>query len=85
MAPGDIEVDAATTALFERLRALRRELATEQEVPPYVIFHDRTLAAMAQFRPGTSEEFLQLSGVGESKLAKYGEAFLAEIRAAEIE
>jgi ATP-dependent DNA helicase RecQ len=81
----DVEVDAATAALFDRLRVLRKELATEQGVPPYVIFHDRTLAAMAQFRPGSSEEFLQLSGVGESKLAKYGEAFLAVIRAAEVE
>ena len=81
----EIEVDAATTALFQRLRVRRRELAAEQGVPPYVIFHDRTLAAMAQHRPGSPEEFLRLSGVGESKLARYGEDFLAEIRAAEAE
>ena len=85
IADPDIEVDAATTALFERLRAVRRELATEQGVPPYVIFHDRTLAAMAHHRPGSREEFLRLSGVGETKLERYGERFLTEIRAADAE
>ena len=85
IADPDIEVDAATTALFERLRAVRLELATEQGVPPYVIFHDRTLAAMAHHRPGSREEFLRLSGVGETKLERYGERFLTEIRAADAE
>ncbi len=79
----DLEPDAATTALFDRLRDLRRELAAEQGVPPYVIFHDRTLAAMAQHRPASAEHLLQLSGVGEAKLERYGERFLAEIRDAE--
>ncbi|MDO9170519.1 MAG: DNA helicase RecQ [bacterium] len=78
----DVEVDAATAALFERLRVLRHGLAVEQGVPPYVIFHDRTLAAMAQHRPASPEAFLLLSGVGETKLRRYGELFLAEIRAA---
>ena len=81
----DEQPDALTSALFERLRALRKTLAAEQSVPPYVIFHDRTLAAMARFRPATAEEMLQLSGVGETKLARYGEAFLEEIRVAELE
>ena len=75
--------DPATEALFERLREKRRELAEQQGVPPYVIFHDRTLAAMAVHRPQTDESFLQLGGVGERKLEKYGEIFMAEIRAAE--
>ena len=79
---GDLD-DPATEALFERLREKRRELAERQGVPPYVIFHDRTLAAMAVHRPATAEDFLRLGGVGERKLEKYGEAFLAEIRAAE--
>ncbi len=81
----EVEVDAATAALFERLRVLRHGLAAEQGVPPYVIFHDRTLAAMAQHRPASSEAFLLLSGVGETKLRRYGELFLAEIRAAAID
>ncbi len=79
------EVDAVTHALFDRLRALRKELAAEQGVPPYVIFHDKTLAAMARFQPATPEQMLQLSGVGDSKLEKYGEQFLAEIRMAGLE
>ncbi|MFN2371373.1 MAG: HRDC domain-containing protein, partial [Candidatus Krumholzibacteriia bacterium] len=74
--------DPATEALFERLRARRRELAEEQGVPPYVIFHDRTLAAMAVHKPLSDEDFLRLGGVGERKLEKYGQAFMAEIRAA---
>ena len=70
------EVDAE---LFERLRALRLLLAQEAAVPPYVIFHDATLAAMAAARPATEEELLALPGVGEKKLATYGKAFLEEI------
>ena len=70
------EVDAE---LFERLRALRLALAQEAAVPPYVIFHDATLAAMAAARPATEEELLALPGVGEKKLATYGKAFLEEI------
>lgn len=65
--------------LFERLRALRLRLAQEAAVPPYVIFHDATLAAMAAARPATEEELLALPGVGEKKLATYGKAFLEEI------
>ncbi len=77
------QLDAGAEALFAQLRARRRELAAEQGVPPYVIFHDRTLAAMAAHRPLTPETMLQISGVGESKLARYGDAFLALIREAE--
>jgi ATP-dependent DNA helicase RecQ len=73
-------VSAAQQPLWEALRARRRQLAEEQAVPPYVIFHDATLLAMAEHRPGTHEELLQISGVGERKLARYGDAFLAVIR-----
>jgi len=76
----DGEVDAVTAALFEKLRALRLELADAAGVPPYVVFHDKTLAAMAHHRPTTPEQFLRLSGVGETKLERYGEAFLAVLR-----
>jgi ATP-dependent DNA helicase RecQ len=66
--------------LFEALRARRHELAQQQGVPPYVVFHDSTLAAMAAFRPQTLDEFAQLPGVGERKLQTYGAAFLEVIR-----
>ena len=79
------ELDAATEALFDRLRARRKTLAEEQRVPPYVIFHDKTLAAMAVHRPLTPETFLQLGGVGQAKLDRYGEIFMEEIRQADAE
>ncbi len=65
--------------LFEALRALRRELADEQGVPPYVIFHDATLTEMARQRPGSRESLRALPGIGEQKLERYGDAFLAVI------
>ncbi|HPC84262.1 MAG TPA: DNA helicase RecQ [Thermoanaerobaculaceae bacterium] len=77
LAAGGREVDEP---LFERLRALRRRLAAEQGVPAYVVFPDATLAAMAALRPHTREELARVSGVGAAKLARYGEAFLAELR-----
>jgi ATP-dependent DNA helicase RecQ len=66
--------------LFERLRALRKRLADERQVPAYVVFSDRTLQDMAARRPRTHLEFLEVHGVGQRKLVQYGEAFLAEIR-----
>ncbi|MDE2763453.1 MAG: DNA helicase RecQ [Gemmatimonadota bacterium] len=68
-------------ALWEALRARRTELARAQSVPPYVIFHDSTLRDMVHRRPRTLEEFARLSGVGEAKLDRYGEEFLAVIAA----
>jgi len=68
--------------LFEALRARRRELAQQQGVPPYVVFHDSTLAAMAAFRPQTLAAFAELPGVGERKLETYGAAFLEVLRGA---
>ena len=66
--------------LLEKLKARRKQLAVEQGLPPYVIFHDSTLAEMAQRLPGDPEQLLQVSGVGLAKLEKYGEIFLAVIR-----
>lgn len=62
--------------LFEELRQLRRELAEEQGVPPFVIFSDKTLYSMCEIMPETLTEMLDVKGVGESKLEKYGELFL---------
>ncbi|MDF5707702.1 MAG: DNA helicase RecQ [Nostoc sp. S4] len=67
--------------LMLRLRSLRKQLADEQSVPPYIVFPDSTLKLMAQVQPKTTTEFGKLSGVGTHKLAQYGEKFLAEIRA----
>ena len=75
LGPGD-------DALFEQLRALRRDLARERGVPPYLIFNDRTLAAMARRRPASSIELLEVKGVGEKKAADLGPAFLEIIAAA---
>ncbi len=66
-------------ALFEALRGLRKRLADEQNVPAYVVFSDATLAEMAARRPATHAELLEVNGVGQAKLERYGDAFLALI------
>jgi ATP-dependent DNA helicase RecQ len=66
--------------LFEALRALRRELAAEAQVPPYVIFHDATLREMAAARPSSLAQLGEIPGIGARKLEAYGDAFLAVIR-----
>ena len=68
--------------LFEALRAKRRELAQEAQVPPYVIFHDSVLRDMASARPRSIGELGRISGVGARKLEAYGSAFLDVIREA---
>jgi ATP-dependent DNA helicase RecQ len=65
--------------LFEALRALRKELADAQGVPPYVIFGDATLVQMSQDRPATRQALLDITGVGQVKLERYGDAFLEAI------
>jgi len=66
--------------LFDALRTLRRDLAQEAGVPPYVIFHDSTLREMAAARPSSLAELGEIGGVGTRKLEAYGSAFLAAIR-----
>jgi ATP-dependent DNA helicase RecQ len=66
--------------LFETLRALRKRLADAQGMPPYVIFHDATLREIAQRRPVTLGQFAGIRGVGEAKLARYGEDFIAAVQ-----
>ncbi|MCP4545210.1 MAG: DNA helicase RecQ [bacterium] len=70
------QVEPGAAARFERLRDLRRRLAAEAGVPPYVVFHDRTLTAMAALQPRTKGALLEISGVGEAKLERWGAAFL---------
>jgi len=67
----------ADRELFEALRQRRAELAREQGVPPYVVFHDRTLAEMATVRPRDMDQMASINGVGASKLERYGDEFLA--------
>ena len=73
-------IEAADAPLFEALRAWRRERAAEQHVPPYVIFHDATLSAIARQRPASSDALAKVSGVGQSKLERYGVDVLELVR-----
>jgi ATP-dependent DNA helicase RecQ len=65
--------------LFEALREWRRDTAKEAGIPPYVIFHDSTLRAVVAARPGSLRELGHIEGVGETKLARYGEALLGAL------
>ncbi|WP_299798130.1 DNA helicase RecQ [uncultured Maribacter sp.] len=67
------------TNLFEKLRLLRQQIATEQNVPAYVVFGDASLKDMEAKLPKNREEFMQVSGVGQAKLEKYADVFIAEI------
>src|SRR5690606_6514070 len=72
----------ADEPLWNALRACRKRLAEQQGVPPYVIFHDATLRDMLQRRPMTLEDMAAVSGVGQSKLNRYGAAFLDALHSA---
>ena len=78
-----VVVDAEDQNLWNALRACRKRLAEEHGVPPYVIFHDATLREMLEFRPTTASQLLSITGVGQSKLERFGDAFLEVIREAE--
>ena len=71
---------SADPELFDVLRAVRLKLARDRGVPPYVIFHDRTLQEMADRRPRTLDDLHDLYGVGARKAADFGDAFLDAIR-----
>jgi len=75
---GEISCDEA---LFDRLRRLRKRLADERGVPPYIVFSDVSLRQMASHYPSNKEEFAQISGVGEQKLKRFGKIFISEIAA----
>jgi ATP-dependent DNA helicase RecQ len=72
---------ACDEVLFDRLRALRKKLADERDVPAYIIFSDVSLRQMARNYPANENEFARISGVGEKKLREFGENFLGEIAA----
>ena len=71
--------NASNNALWEALRECRKKLADENNVPPFVIFHDATLSEMMERRPENRQQLLNISGVGETKLEKYADAFLEVI------
>ena len=73
----EVSWEGVDRELFDALRELRRELAAERGVPPYIIFGDASLREMAGMQPKTKTEFRRVKGVGEKKLADYGDAFLA--------
>jgi ATP-dependent DNA helicase RecQ len=75
-------VAAEDNALWEALRDCRKRLADENNVPPYVIFHDASLLEMAASKPQNESDFLAVSGVGEAKLKRYGPDFLEVVRSA---
>jgi ATP-dependent DNA helicase RecQ len=76
-----VDLSPEATPVFERLRTWRAAVAKEQGVPAYVIFHDATLRQIATDLPGTLAELGKISGVGENKLAKYGEGVLEALAA----
>ncbi|WP_203740842.1 DNA helicase RecQ [Actinoplanes cyaneus] len=71
---------ASAEPLFERLRAWRASIAKAQSIPPYVIFHDKTLRAIATLEPSSLDQLGTVSGVGQSKLTKFGDDVLAVVR-----
>lgn len=73
---GEITCDEA---LFEKLRVLRKRLADERGVPPYIVFSDVALRQMARIYPVSEGEFVRISGVGERKLAEFGQSFMGEV------
>jgi len=77
-----VQLPGQAQALFDALRAERAAIAKSQGVPPYVVFHDTTLRAMALEKPQTLAELGTIAGIGESKLRRYGAEFLAVLRAA---
>lgn len=81
-AKGTESLTSAGFQLFDKLRALRLEIAREEKMPPYIVFSDKTLIDMAAKMPSNKEEMMNVSGVGENKFAKYGEQFLSVIKEA---
>lgn len=75
-----VSLDDSEEDMFERLRALRMQIAREENVPPYIVFSDKTLVHMCKVKPKNKAQLLTVSGVGEFKFNKYGKRFLDRIR-----
>ena len=85
-APGAAELESdADPGLLGELKAWRTGLARERGVPPYVVFPDKTLIALAAMRPADEEALLAVPGIGPKKAEEFGEALLELIGAAEVE
>jgi ATP-dependent DNA helicase RecQ len=78
---GSLGIEAYEQPLWDELRALHTRLAKQHGVPPYVVFHDATLLAMLRALPANEDEMGRVSGVGDAKLKRYGNDFLAVINA----
>jgi DNA helicase-2/ATP-dependent DNA helicase PcrA len=78
--PSDLDEE-----LHERLREWRVRVAQAQKVPPYVVFTDATLTALAERRPGRTEELIEIAGIGPRKLSLYGDAVLALVGGAAVD
>ena len=79
-----LDIADADLEIWERLRACRKRLADEQNVPPYVIFHDRTLRELLAVRPTTLDDMLEVTGIGQAKLERYGKTFLDELSTPDV-
>ncbi len=77
---GSANAEIVDIVLWDALRECRQRLAAEHNVPPYVVFHDSTLRQMVNERPADSDALLDISGVGQAKLTRYGDEFLEVIR-----
>ena len=77
--PGTVAAETYDEVLFARLRQLRKATADLEHVPPFIVFHDRSLKEMAKYYPRTDVEFLRVYGVSEGKLQRYGRVFLDAI------
>jgi len=78
--PASSDIEKDDLPLWHALRQCRRELAEDQGVPPYIIFNDATLREMVEFKPITKDQLADITGVGRSKLERYGDEFLSVIR-----
>lgn len=74
------QIESGNNELFNILRELRHSIAMEENVPPYIVFSDKSIREMSKSYPISEEEFLSISGVGENKYAKYGEIFINKIK-----
>ena len=72
-----LDIKEDDIALWEALRACRKQLASEQGIPPFMIFHDATLKELLDNKPSTLAELSNISGIGQKKLDKYGTEFLS--------